>query len=191
MAEQGPIVFCTGGGCTAKLGAGVLSRILKKLPRGEKDPDLLVGYDSRDDAAVYRITDDKKATDLADSLLKSYQERNASLREELGLMAYRASLTGQYSEEESGIVDLLVQKRQQEADALAFMQKQIDAKMDATLAEKEYEAELLLINDIHQMNLDLLLDQIQAHPERDWSAARRRIATLNHLIAQENTASAP
>ena len=55
MAEQGPIVFCTGGGCTAKLGAGVLSRILEKLPRGEKDPDLLVGYDSRDDAAVYRI----------------------------------------------------------------------------------------------------------------------------------------
>ena len=32
MAEQGPIVFCTGGGCTAKLGAGVLSRILEKLP---------------------------------------------------------------------------------------------------------------------------------------------------------------
>ena len=58
MAEQGPIVFCTGGGCTAKLGAGVLSRILEKLPRGEKDPDLLVGYDSRDDAAVYRITED-------------------------------------------------------------------------------------------------------------------------------------
>ena len=58
MAEQGPIVFCTGGGCTAKLGAGVLSRILEKLPRGEKDPDLLVGYDSRDDAAGYRITED-------------------------------------------------------------------------------------------------------------------------------------
>ena len=58
MAEQNPIVFCTGGGCTAKLGAGVLSRILEKLPRGEKDPNLLVGYDSRDDAAVYRITDE-------------------------------------------------------------------------------------------------------------------------------------
>ena len=58
MAEQGPIVFCTGGGCTAKLGAEVLSRILEKLPRSEKDPDLLVGYDSRDDAAVYRITED-------------------------------------------------------------------------------------------------------------------------------------
>lgn len=28
-----------------------------------------------------------------------------------------------------------------------------------------------------------LLDQIQAHPERDWTQARRRIATLNRLIA--------
>lgn len=53
-----PIVFCTGGGCTAKLGAGVLSRILEKLPRGVQDPNLLVGYDSKDDAAVYKITDD-------------------------------------------------------------------------------------------------------------------------------------
>ena len=58
MSEDEKIVFCTGAASTAKLGAGVLSRILEKLPRGEKDPDLLVGYDSRDDAAVYRITDD-------------------------------------------------------------------------------------------------------------------------------------
>ena len=57
-SKEGKIVFCTGGGCTAKLGAGALSRILEKLPRGARDPSLLVGYDSRDDAAVYRITDD-------------------------------------------------------------------------------------------------------------------------------------
>ena len=58
MSKDEKIVFCTGGGCTAKLGAGVLSRILEKLPRGEKDPNLLVGYDSSDDAAVYQITED-------------------------------------------------------------------------------------------------------------------------------------
>ena len=58
MSNDEKIVFCTGGGCTAKLGAGVLSRILEKLPCGEKDPNLLVGYDSRDDAAVYRVTED-------------------------------------------------------------------------------------------------------------------------------------
>ena len=52
------IVFCKGGGCTAKLGAGVLARVLEKLPKGPHDDSLLVGYDSRDDAAVYRISDD-------------------------------------------------------------------------------------------------------------------------------------
>ena len=56
--EEEKIIFCKSGGCTAKLGAGVLSRILEKLPRGEKDPNLLVGYDSRDDAAVYQVTED-------------------------------------------------------------------------------------------------------------------------------------
>jgi selenide,water dikinase len=59
--EGGPmsdIVFCKGGGCTAKLGPGILSRVLERLPKGEKDPNLLIGYDSRDDAAVYRLTDD-------------------------------------------------------------------------------------------------------------------------------------
>ena len=55
---QEPFVFCKGGGCTAKLGAGVLSRILMQLPKGEADPNLLIGYDSKDDAAVYRLTDD-------------------------------------------------------------------------------------------------------------------------------------
>lgn len=52
------IEFCKGGGCTAKLGAGVLSHILEKLPKGPIDDNLLVGYESKDDAAVYRISDD-------------------------------------------------------------------------------------------------------------------------------------
>ena len=50
------IVFCKGGGCTAKLGPDLLSHVLAKLPKGEKDSNLLVGYDSSDDAAVYRIS---------------------------------------------------------------------------------------------------------------------------------------
>lgn len=56
MSEK--IVFCKGGGCTAKLGAGVLSHVLERLPKGEPDENLLIGYDSHDDAAVYRITED-------------------------------------------------------------------------------------------------------------------------------------
>lgn len=58
MTENKPVIFCERGGCTAKLGAGLLSRILDRIPRGENDPDLLVGFDSHDDGAVYRLTDD-------------------------------------------------------------------------------------------------------------------------------------
>ena len=51
-------LFCKGGGCTAKLGAGILNRVLKRLPKFDKDPALLIGYDSKDDAAVYKLTDE-------------------------------------------------------------------------------------------------------------------------------------
>ncbi|MDO4921546.1 MAG: selenide, water dikinase SelD [Phascolarctobacterium sp.] len=51
-------LFCKGGGCTAKLGAGILSRVLERLPKGPADDALLVGYDSHDDAAVYKLSDD-------------------------------------------------------------------------------------------------------------------------------------
>ena len=40
MAQEDKIIFCTGGGCTAKLGAGVLSHILENLPRGEPENTL-------------------------------------------------------------------------------------------------------------------------------------------------------
>lgn len=50
-------LFCKGGGCTAKLGAGILSRVLERLPKGPADDALLVGYDSHDDAAVYQLTE--------------------------------------------------------------------------------------------------------------------------------------
>ena len=56
MGEK--IEFCKGGGCTAKLGAGLLNHVLEKLPKGKTDNNLLIGYDSKDDAAVYRISDD-------------------------------------------------------------------------------------------------------------------------------------
>lgn len=56
MKEKIP--FCKGGGCTAKLGPGILERVLSRLPEGRKDDRLLVGYDSHDDAAVYKISED-------------------------------------------------------------------------------------------------------------------------------------
>lgn len=44
-------------GCGAKVGAGTLSKLLGGLPV-HRDERLLVGYDTSDDASVYRITDD-------------------------------------------------------------------------------------------------------------------------------------
>ena len=43
-------------GCAAKLGPGALDEILSRLPN-RQDKDLLVGYDSSDDACVYRVSD--------------------------------------------------------------------------------------------------------------------------------------
>lgn len=44
-------------GCGAKVGAGELARLLSDI-RVRRDPNLLVGFDKSDDAAVYRVTDD-------------------------------------------------------------------------------------------------------------------------------------
>ena len=53
--ESKKMVIC--GGCNAKIGAGLLSSIISKLPR-EEHKDLLVGFESSDDAAVIKISDD-------------------------------------------------------------------------------------------------------------------------------------
>lgn len=44
-------------GCGAKVGAGVLAKLLEGISVHE-DPNLLVGFDKSDDASVYKITDD-------------------------------------------------------------------------------------------------------------------------------------
>lgn len=43
-------------GCGAKAGAGALREILREL-KGRTDPNLLVGFHNRDDAAVYQVSD--------------------------------------------------------------------------------------------------------------------------------------
>ncbi|HEX5234728.1 MAG TPA: selenide, water dikinase SelD [Silvibacterium sp.] len=42
------------GGCASKLSPGALSSVLSRLPR-QQHPDLLVGFDTADDAGVFRI----------------------------------------------------------------------------------------------------------------------------------------
>lgn len=46
-----------GGGCGCKIAPGILSEILKTSPIRITPPDLLVGVDNNEDAAVYRIND--------------------------------------------------------------------------------------------------------------------------------------
>jgi len=51
--------FSHGGGCGCKIAPGVLSEILSKSPARIVSPDLLVGTESSDDAAVYRLNDNQ------------------------------------------------------------------------------------------------------------------------------------
>ena len=44
-------------GCGAKVGAGVLARLLEGI-KVHSDPNLLVGFDKSDDASVYKVSDD-------------------------------------------------------------------------------------------------------------------------------------
>lgn len=49
--------YSHGGGCGCKIAPSVLSQILSGLPQAGFFPDLLVGLESSDDAAVYRLND--------------------------------------------------------------------------------------------------------------------------------------
>jgi len=44
-------------GCAAKLSPSILENVLKRLP-AQYDPNVLVGFETSDDAAVYRLSDD-------------------------------------------------------------------------------------------------------------------------------------
>src|ERR1700727_3539339 len=45
------------GGCASKLAPGSLATVLSRLPR-QSDPNLLVGFETSDDAGIYRIAPD-------------------------------------------------------------------------------------------------------------------------------------
>jgi selenide,water dikinase len=52
-------------GCAAKLSPSVLDSVLKRLP-AQNDPNVIVGFETSDDAAVYRISDDLALVQTAD-----------------------------------------------------------------------------------------------------------------------------
>lgn len=51
--------FSHGGGCGCKIAPGVLANILKQNPRLPVPPQLLVGIETSDDAAVYKLNDEQ------------------------------------------------------------------------------------------------------------------------------------
>src|SRR6186713_1231593 len=51
--------FSHGGGCGCKIAPGVLSQILKNHAGGMIPPELMVGIETADDAAVYRLNDEQ------------------------------------------------------------------------------------------------------------------------------------
>jgi selenide,water dikinase len=53
------------GGCASKLAPGSLAEVLSRLPR-QSDPNLLVGFDTSDDAGVYRIAPDLAVVQTVD-----------------------------------------------------------------------------------------------------------------------------
>ena len=56
---------CTSGGCGAKIGAGELGDLLAKLEI-KNDPNLLVGFAGRDDAAIYRLDEESALVSTVD-----------------------------------------------------------------------------------------------------------------------------
>lgn len=51
-------LYCKSGGSSAKLGAKKLTHILEKIDK-YPNSNLLVGFDSHDDASVYQINEHK------------------------------------------------------------------------------------------------------------------------------------
>ena len=53
------------GGCASKLAPGTLHAVLSRLPR-QGDPNLLVGFETSDDAGVYRLSGDQALVQTVD-----------------------------------------------------------------------------------------------------------------------------
>ncbi len=51
--------FSHGGGCGCKIAPGLLSEILSRAPQGLVPPELMVGMETTDGAAVYRLNDEQ------------------------------------------------------------------------------------------------------------------------------------
>src|SRR5580704_4474332 len=55
-----------GGGCGCKIAPGVLAELVKGMPAGGTYPDLLVGSETSDDAAVFRLNESQAIVSTTD-----------------------------------------------------------------------------------------------------------------------------
>jgi selenide,water dikinase len=55
-----------GAGCGCKLPAAAIAPLLSRLPGSPPDPNVLVGFDTSDDAGVYRVSDDLAIVNTVD-----------------------------------------------------------------------------------------------------------------------------
>src|SRR6516164_5472062 len=58
--------FSPGGGCGCKIAPGVLQQLLSKAPAGIVPPALMVGTETSDDAAVYKLNDEQALVATSD-----------------------------------------------------------------------------------------------------------------------------
>lgn len=58
--------WSTKGGCGCKIAPGELSTILSALPKRDRHPNLLVGFETNDDAGVYRLSADSALVQTVD-----------------------------------------------------------------------------------------------------------------------------
>ena len=61
-------IYCKSGGCSAKLGAKKLTHILEKIDK-YPNSNLLVGFDSHDDASVYQVNEHQAIVSTLDFFL--------------------------------------------------------------------------------------------------------------------------
>ena len=66
MSDVRLTTLTQGGGCGCKIAPAALTDILAKVPRSLLDPALLVGIETSDDAAVYRLNDEQAVVATTD-----------------------------------------------------------------------------------------------------------------------------
>jgi len=124
----------------------------------------------------------KQAIEKAQSLTDAYQSQLQGIRDNITLMEYRSSIEGQNEKE---VIDLLVQKKQQEMEALSFKQQQIKAGMDAVEAEGFYQDQLVLIAKQHGINLGLIEAQLKATKDLAVEQARTSASDMFTAATRE------